>query len=193
LVGRTPYEAWVRYVTPLREALRCLTPGRFVLRESPAGIRANTEYSVALNNMNSVPLKGPSRIFLIAGQTVRIHDSHSTNPHERYRVIPLSYTYGFSIGKGRGEHELLTFHWNAEGNPSNIIPNAHLHIGPGLLAAPTVVRPRDFHNAHVPTGYITFAAVVRFAIAELGVIPQNRDWVSVLWNSETLLRRQYTP
>jgi hypothetical protein len=164
-----------------------------LLRESPTGIRANSEYSVALNNMNSVPLRGTNRIFLISGQTVRIHESGAANRQQRYRVMPLSYTYGFTIGKNSGEQELLTFHWNYEGDPSNVIPNGHLHIGPGLLAAPTVVRPRDFHTAHIPTGYISFAAVVRFAIAELGVIPQNRDWVSALWNSETLLQRQHTP
>jgi hypothetical protein len=94
--------------------------------------------------------------------------------------VPQAYTYGFTIAGERGEQELLTFHWNRLGALFGARPRGQLHIGPGLFATPTVVRPGDFHRAHVPTGELPFAAVVRFAIAELGVTPLVDDWVTIL-------------
>ena len=179
--GRTPKEAWTNYVHPLREALRCITPGRFVLRQSQAGLQPNVAYSVSLNNMTSVPLRGPNNLALVAGQTIRIHDWQSTSASERYSVQMSSYAHAFAIATDHRDQELLMFHWNhREQSQSSLIPAGHLHVGSILLARPTVIRPDDFHNAHIPTGPISFPALVRFAIVELGVTPLVADWESVL-------------
>lgn len=120
MLGRTPHEAWNRYAAPLQQALGCIAPGRFVLQGLTAGLRAQSDSIVTLNDVRLVPLKGP-----------------------------------FSV-----------------------------HIGRGLLASPVVVRLGDFHRAHIPTGYIDFTAIVRFAIVELGVDPLAPAWESILEAAE---------
>lgn len=184
MVGRTPYVAWISYVAPLRDALRCITPERFVLKASTIGLLADTTYAVTLNDMNSVLLKGPNTLYLVAGQNILISEKTSARSRDRYQVQTLSYTYGFTIKTECGEQELLTFHWNHDQAPSHSIAPGHLHVGRGLLANSTVIRPGDFQNAHIPTGFITFAAVVRFAITELGVAPLTKDWNLVLAAAE---------
>jgi hypothetical protein len=105
----------------------------------------------------------------------------------------LSYVYGFSLMTDDSERELITFHWNRERDVFALIPNGHVHIGPALLEEPTTVRSGDFHNAHVPTDQLPFSTVVRFAIVELGVVPQVRDWRSILARSEALAREPIEP
>jgi hypothetical protein len=124
----------------------------------------DVDYSVSLNDMNSVPMKASTTISLIAGQIVRIRDWPSGHKRERFHVATEAYVYGFTIGHDEDEQELLTFHWNQDQHMASGIPRGHLHIGRGLLASPTVIRPGDFQNAHVPTAHVPFSAVVRFAI-----------------------------
>lgn len=116
MFGRTPYEAWIRYADPLQDALQCIAPGRFVLRGSQAGLRNASDYAVTLNDMDSVPLKGPSPLHLVAGQIIRIHEATPERRSERFRVLISAYTYGIVLRDDRGEHELLMFHWNRERN-----------------------------------------------------------------------------
>ena len=184
MLGRTLYEAWIRYADSLQDALQCIAPGRFVLRGPKAGLRDDADYAVTLNDMDSVPLKAPTPLHLVAGQIIRIHEANPERRCERYRVLTVAYTYGFVLQDDRGEHELLTFHWNRDRIPFRSIPAGHLHIGRGILATPTAVRSGDFHNAHVPTGYVEFSAIVRFAIAELGVTPLTQSWASILEGAE---------
>jgi hypothetical protein len=147
----------------------------------------DTNYAVLLNDMNSVPLKGPTSLYLVAGQNIRFSESHLGSSRDRYQVQILSYTYGFTDQSEHGEQELLTFHWNHHSEPSPAIPPGHVHIGRSLLANPTVIRPGDFQNAHIPTGFIPFTTVVRLAIAELGVIPITRNWESILASADAML------
>ena len=135
------------------------------------------DYLVKLNNLNSVPLKGEPRILLVAGQTVRVEERPPFANQERYSIVTVAYTYGFSVVRGLHERELLTFHWNRD---QRSVPRGHLHIGRGLLAQPTPIRPADFPKAHVPTGFVHFAAVVRFAITELGAMALTSDWDVIL-------------
>jgi hypothetical protein len=154
------------------------------LRGSKAGLRDDTDYAVTLNDMDSVPLKGPAPLHLVAGQIIRILEANSERRSERYRVLTVAYTYGFVLRDDRGEHELLTFHWNRDLIPSRSIPAGHLHIGRGILATPTAIKSGDFHNAHIPTGYVEFPAIVRFAIAELGVTSLTQSWAPILEGAE---------
>ena len=147
----------------------------------------DTNYAVLLNDINSVALKGPNSLYLVAGQNIRISESHLGRSRDRYQVQTLSYTYGFTTQSDHREQELLTFHWNLHPEPSPAIPPGHVHIGRRLLANPTVIRPGDFQNAHIPTGFISFTTVIRFAIAELGVDPITKNWESILASAEAIL------
>jgi hypothetical protein len=51
---------------------------------------------------------------------------------------------------------------------------------------------QDFHKAHIPTERLSFEAIVRFAITELGVKPQMRDWLTTLDASEAAFKEHQT-
>jgi hypothetical protein len=123
LSGRTPYIAWVSYVSPLREALRCITPERFILKESTTGLMVDTNYAVLLNDMNSVPLKGPTSLYLVTGQNIRFSESHLGSSRDRYQVQILSYTYGFTDQSEHGEQ-------NCSRSTGIIIPSRPLQSHP---------------------------------------------------------------
>jgi hypothetical protein len=155
-------------------------------------LSTETNYAITLNDSNSVPLKSTPRIYLVAGQIITIHEWHPEVPNERYRVQMLSYVYGFTMRMDAKEVELLTFQWNREPDPSNDYPLGHLHIGPGLLSKTAPIRPKDFHKAHIPTERLSFEAIVRFAIVELGVKPDNKHWQTTLEASELAFKEHKT-
>lgn len=190
MLGRTPHEAWNRFENPLQQALGCIAPGRFIVRGLTAGLRAESDYIVTLNDMRLVPLKGPFSLRVVAGQVVRFLEERLERGRPRYRVLTVAYTYGFAFSDDRGDHELLTFHWNRDRVSPVLFPSGHLHIGRGLLANPTPIRPGAFHSAHIPTGYLDFPAIVRFAIVELGVAPLTPAWGSILAEAEALSERR---
>jgi hypothetical protein len=185
----------------MNKALLCIARQRsFVLKDAITGesaigtLTTETEYSVSLNNMYSVPLKSSPKVYLIAGQTIKFYEWNPDVPSERYRVSALSYLYGFTAkpDSESEEVELLMFQWRREPDPSNDYPLGHLHIGPGLLSKSSLIRPKDFHKAHIPTERLSFEAVVRFAITELGVRPERQRWQATLAASERTFRDHAT-
>jgi hypothetical protein len=65
--------------------------------------------------------------------------------------------------------------WRRHPKEPNVVIYPHLHLGPAArvgLDAP--------HRAHLPTGVVTIAAIVRCAITEFGVEPRRADWEAVL-------------
>lgn len=174
----------------MQQALACIALGRFIVQGQTAGLRVETDYIVTLNDMRLVPLKGSSSLRIVAGQVVRFLEERLERGRARYRVLTIAYTYGFVVSDERGDHELLTFHWSRDRVPPLMFPAGHLHIGRELLATPEIVRPSDFHRAHIPTGYLDFTAIVRFAIVELGVAPLTPAWGSMLSEAEALSERR---
>lgn len=94
-----------------------------------------------------------------------------------YQIENLGYFYELLTP---AHQEILSFHWTPEATDPNSVTFPHLHIGPAIVAGQTTLRPRDLHKAHVPTGIVSRAAVVRLAIAEFGVVPLRADWERVL-------------
>jgi hypothetical protein len=140
--------------------------------------------SVALNAMNSSPLRSRHGINLVAGQIIEIYET-GAEIAQRYGVRINAYVYGFTrAGRSGEEVEILHFHWDREPSPGNPYPPGHLHIGQGLLAQPTFMRQGGFHHAHIPTGHVSMESVIRFAIMELDVEPLHRNWGVVLTESE---------
>jgi hypothetical protein len=91
-------------------------------------------------------------------------------------VSTVGYEFRLSY---RDEHEILAYHWHPAGNSPVVIP--HLHIG-------GQTTPIDLSKAHLPTGHITLIAVLRLAIADLGVQPLRPDWGTILDEAERQLQ-----
>lgn len=90
--------------------------------------------------------------------------------------------YAYAI-RDRERRELLAYHWHPGGSSPFVWP--HLHLG-GRLLRTDVARP--FGRTHWPTERVTLTAVLRAAIAGLGVEPLRDDWEERLAAADGLLR-----
>ena len=177
----------------MNKALLCIArQKRFVVKELPTGLVPGKTYPVTLNDMNSVPLRSDPKVYLVAGQRIRVYEWHPGVADEQYRVQAVSYTYAFTMKAAGNEEELLRFDWAREPDASSPYPSAHLHVGRGLLISPTPIRPGDFHKAHIPTKRLSFESIVRFAITELKVRPQQATWETTLDASEAAFEEHKT-
>ena len=124
-----------------------------------------------------VPLRGPNRVRMSAGETVQIVATGAERRDARFRVDTVGYFYQLATA---ADPELLGFHWTPDAIGVGAVSFPHLHIGPAIIAGQAAIRPKDLHKAHIPTGVVSLAAIVRLAITEFGVEPLRSDWARVL-------------
>lgn len=173
--GRTPAEAAERYGAPFIEAVRCIAHGtQTTSRERHYEI--DQDYTIALNSGDPLRLRSSPRLYLSAGRRFRILRSE-TAAVRPFFVVTVGYWYQFLLDYGG---ELLAFHWTPEASASGQKTYPHLHLGAAMLSPAAPVDPGTFHKKHLPTGQISIASVVRFAIEELGVPPLRRNWIDIL-------------
>jgi hypothetical protein len=73
---------------------------------------------------------------------------------------------------------ILAYHWHPLGRST--ITSPHLHTRQTI--------PIDLTRVHLPTGDVPLTAVLRLAIAELGVRPLRPDWANVLDDAERAIQ-----
>lgn len=183
MAGKNANTAFRNYIEPVQEALQCITLRRL---SRPAGARLalNVPYSIALNDMDPVPLKSPHRLQLTIGQQVRLIRTEPNDERGPIRVTTISYFYAFSASVDGVVKEVLAFQWTPEATGGSAVTFPHLHIGPALLVGQSAIRPSDLHRAHIPTGRVSLEAVVRLAITEFGVTPLQARWAEILRRTE---------
>lgn len=151
--------------------------------QTPTRLRVGTPFGVTLRQANAVPLRGPARLRLDARQRlllVGIGTAHAAGGAP-YEIENLGYFYELLTP----DHQaILTFHWTPNTTDPKTVTFPHVHLGPAIVAGQTTIRPRDLHKAHIPTGVVSLAAVVRLAITEFGVVPLRTDWERVLRAAE---------
>jgi hypothetical protein len=84
---------------------------------------------------------------------------------------PIRTTAYYYHLRERSGPEVILFHWHPF--PKQV-PFPHLHLAGGAGSVAIDAR------RHVPTGLVPLAAVIRFAIEELGVRPLRGDWRKIL-------------
>jgi hypothetical protein len=94
----------------------------------------------------------------------------TTTGRNRFEVVVIGYNYTF---RDESEQEIIAWHWHPERSHSSRHP--HLHIGAGAF-----VRGDELHRAHLPTGIVTVADIVRSAITDFRVEPRRSDWQAIL-------------
>ncbi|HLZ73213.1 MAG TPA: hypothetical protein VKV26_25185 [Dehalococcoidia bacterium] len=107
---------------------------------------------------------------------IALKEDAAASPRERWRVTLLAYRYVL-IEPSR-EREWLAFHWHPRREGAD---HPHLHPGSAILSR------LELAGRHIPTGHITLADVLTFAIAELGVQPERADWQRVLAKAHAAL------
>lgn len=187
MAGRTPRTAFGNYFGPLRDAIQCVTFVPLTLAED-FGSRGPTlghVYAVALNNMDPTPLTSDPLIALTVGQNFRI--IRAEGDRGPYRVTTVSYFYSLETADHR---EIINFQWTPESPRGMTFP--HLHIGSAVTRHASLIRPRDLHKAHIPTGRVSLESVIRLAIDEFGVEPKKPAWSDILSTSEAAFMRWKT-
>jgi hypothetical protein len=178
LAGRKPAEAVRNFLEPLQIAASCVTKAVFVTagRHKP---ETNRPYTLALGNA-PVQLAGPGRIKLRAVLTYCVVAWDRDDERGPIKVSTASYAYDLLSGNAA----LLTYHWHPvgrDGRPHRV-PYPHLHLGE---VSGHLLRPKN----HVPTGRVSFEAVLRFAISELDVQPLRRDAFARLARTEERFKK----
>lgn len=184
MAGRTLSEAVQNYITPLAEALLCITQQR-LSRPPSHGLRLNTLYEANLADMDPVDLVGETPLKFSAGQNYEIVELDRGDPRGRYKITTRAYFYEITTADDR---QILSFHWQPEAKPARtgdqVVTLPHMHVGAGITERQTAIRPGDFHKAHTPTGRVSLEAVIWLLIDQLGVMPLNPKWRDVITRTE---------
>jgi hypothetical protein len=165
--GRKPYEAFSAFVGPLADALSCVARARFAV--SPDGKTAmgatHGLFLTGQDNDGYARLLGSPRLELRARMFYEIiRDSRPG--YGPFRITTRGYDYSLRAADGCA---VLDYHWHPLGNSHTEAP--HLHLGDAQLRPDAVLRSKY----HLPTGRITFEAVVKIAI-ESGARPMHEDY-----------------
>ncbi len=90
-----------------------------------------------------------------------------------WRAILVGYWYALHDER----HEIFAYHWHPEQTPNVVFPHLHLEAGSGVTRA-------ELTRAHLPTGFVPLAAVLRLILADFGAEPQRDDWQATLAHAE---------
>ncbi len=109
MAGRTPQEAYRRFLEPLRAAIGCVAHANFTLEhgQTPRVLSVDTSYALALNDMALVTLRSTMPIAMALGLRIRILETDDTN--RRFTVNTTQYSYTLATSDSE---EILVFHWN---------------------------------------------------------------------------------
>ncbi len=122
-----------------------------------------------------VQLAGPADRCLGAQQRFCVVEAPA--PSGPWRAIITDSYFSLDAGDGR---EVVAYHWHP-GPRQFTFPHLHLRSG-------AQVRGTEFEQVHLPTAQIAIAALLRFAITELGVQPRRSDWQDVLRHAREAFR-----
>ena len=160
--GGTPAEAVNNYLEAVGRALSCVTTD--VASVAGGYFPAGELHELKLARRRAARVRTPRGTLdfgLVQGYAiVELEGS------VEWEVAIREYSYLIESEDG---HELLAFHLHGgrqAGRP-------HIHLGSQL-------RPDAKINAHIPSGIVLLADVVRFLIADMGVRPLRADWQAVL-------------
>jgi hypothetical protein len=167
MAGRNPREAIQNFVTPLQQALSCVTNAVLYYRASsrnPSDLQALT--------LSEEPAKlGRDRTFAL---TVIQHfrTVEAEGPRGPWKVQTVAYYYTLAEANPP-QREIFGYHWHPQGRSSVTYPHLHLYAGAG-------VGEYDILNkAHFPTGRIALEEVLQLAITHFGVRPLRDDWMDI--------------
>ena len=164
--GRTPAETVNDYVESLQPTVSCISDA--IIGVGGGYYPAAIPHILEFNQGNPARLRGTSRLWLFFEQYYRIvHPEISGN---LWAVLEVGYRYRIMDSDHR---EILAYHWHPVGQSPFI--SQHLHIGHGAM-----LEREELHTAHLPTGYVSLADIIRLLIRDLRVTPRRSDWQSIL-------------
>ena len=174
MLRRAVVREYVRYVESMQALAGCITPARFVAT-SDARQDLQGTHEILLGRLDGVVLRGKGGgLRLSAGQIFNVLPLHDAT---QVTTVVAAYWYKLTTAVGA---DILTWHWTPDVPDPAQRRWPHLHVGHAALGGGGTYLPGSFGRLHIPTAVVPFAAVVRFAVEELGVSPLRSDWHAVL-------------
>jgi hypothetical protein len=162
--GRSPAGAYSDFIDPIQEALNLIAVGRLSVSHRQGGIEVGVQENVAFNGNDPALLRSATAGPIFLTVSMRVEVARIDIPNAPFDCRLTGYWYEIRMP---GDRELIAYHWTPEIG-GNQRPFPHLHIG-SVVASGGQVMPNQFNKLHIPTGLLPAAAIVRFAIEELGV------------------------
>ena len=166
MTSRSPAEAVSEYVSSIQRVVSSVSDA--VVSVDGGYYVADAPHILRLNQGRSVRIGGSSRILLAFYQYYSVVETEV--PRVRWMVSEEGYEYKILDADGR---EIIVYHWHpVEHNP---IAFHHLHLEHGAA-----VGRGELQTAHLPTGYVSVADILRLLIVDFGAVPRRGDWESIL-------------
>lgn len=127
-------------------------------------------HSIVTPDATGLPMSGHEPLRLRLAERVAIVHG-AANSGADWGALRTEYIYTIEDARGA---EVVSYHLHRTG-PGSRITTLHLHIGP----AAGELRPA-IGKAHLPTGEVSLAEVLRFAIRDLAVLPTRDDRETIL-------------
>lgn len=168
-----------RLLGPLQRAVSCVSYAVLTGRRHPVDGPNVLTFPRAVD---PVPLGGDPMLSLSVRASYRL-------AAERARPTVAIAGYAYELVDADGDR-VVAYHWHPIlGSP---IDQPHLHLGrrfahPGLPPALRAIAAR-LVRSHPPTGPVLLPTMLRWVIAELGVVPLRGDWAAVLDETEAALQ-----
>lgn len=176
--GSSPYEAFSAFITPLVDALKCVTTPKIAVSHGGKNI-INVRHLLFLTghkweNDGYLALGRSGIEFRARMKYMLIEDNRED--YGPYRVTTRGYDYSVRTQDGTA---VLDYHWHPTGLSHEKRP--HIHIGSAQLSDESVLAKKQ----HLCCGRVTLETVIRNLIVNQGVEPLTRDWSDLLDLCET--------
>ena len=164
--GRTPSEAVSNYVEPVQRAVSCVSDS--VVSVDGGYYVSDTPHILTLNRGIPVRIGGTLGVWLSFQQYYRIVETEFSD--DTWTVMEAGYEYEILDDDHR---EILAYHWHPTGLSS--FASQHLHLGYGAS-----IGREELLTAHLPSGYVSAADILRLLIRDFDAIPRRPDWEPIL-------------
>lgn len=166
--GRTSALAVQDMLDSLQLVVSCVTAS--VLGVSGGYRPSPTPLSLGFVDRGPARLAGDRPLTLSIDLRYSIIHEVKARAEARWHTNVGAYMYAL---RTNDQSEIVTWHWHP-GIPNTPV-EPHLHLGPAAH-----VGYDALHRAHLPTGVVSVADIVRCAITEFGVEPRRADWQAVI-------------
>lgn len=170
--SRSEYAAVSRTAETLRQCLSCVTSQPFQLSERS---KDSSLFTFSFQPRGRViRLTTPSnRLYFSVVYAIRAIQPHPDQNEFVGEVVGYEVTIGLSENT-----ESLAYHWHRAG--VSRVRTPHLHVSSPIYVSGSEHQSLHLGKMHLPTGFVSIAAIVRLLIQDFRVQPSRTDWDSVL-------------
>ena len=169
IAEKTPYAAAMEYQRRIQRLLSCISRSVVKVAGGHNYSAPRSSHHLELPDGQPVALAGAHNLMLNLEPHFRVRRTESQG--DQFHVEIVGYGY---IVYDSEQREILAYHWHP--GPREFVQTPHFHLGSGARVGfdPLVSK------THLPTGYVTFAEIIRVLIRDLSVQPIRSDWEAVL-------------